>query len=317
MKLPLNRNCVGCMIFVLTILTLTVVFSRPVPALEITPESQFRFAKRYFEKGDHYRAISEFNRFLFHFSGHEKALEARYNIGLCRFRIKEYDEALQAFGSVLENIAGPELSKLEEDAYFMMVDCRIKLESRDAGVGMLEKLIEISPQPAVKDRARYKLMWTHIESGLWKAAHDAALRISPGKRAAYRIDPLADELLKADAAHGKRRWVAGGLSSVIPGLGYVYTNRYNDALTAFLLNGALILAAWESFDEGHEALGGVFSLIELGFYSGTVYGSINAANTYNRNKTRKLIKSIERRYGIVFSGEASGNKVCALFSLPF
>jgi hypothetical protein len=103
----------------------------------------------------------------------------------------------------------------------------------------------------------------------------------------------------------KNPQVAGFLS-ILPGGGYFYCERYQDALVAFLLNGALIVASWEAFDQGNPALGGIIAAVEFGFYAGNIYGGIASAHKYNNRKTHDFIESLKEMAQIDVSGTKGG-----------
>jgi hypothetical protein len=100
-----------------------------------------------------------------------------------------------------------------------------------------------------------------------------------------------EKLEEADEIPEKIPGLAGTLS-LIPGAGYLYLGRYRDAATAFLLNAALIGATWEAFDNGNEILGGLLGVVEAGFYSGNIYGSVSSAHKYNRDQVQEFIDGL-------------------------
>jgi len=166
-------------------------------------------------------------------------------------------------------------------------------------------LISISDDPAVIDRAHYRLGWIQIENGQWDKAKSYFDRISPENRALYRLDDLGRELARADALEMKDPTTAGVLS-VVPGGGFLYCERYRDALVAFLLNGALIWAAVDSFDNEQYALGAVISFVEFGFYAGNIHGAVSAAHKYNRAKARGFIQELKQKARIQVSAKDDG-----------
>jgi len=80
--------------------------------------------------------------------------------------------------------------------------------------------------------------------------------------------------------------LAGGLSTVIPGLGKVYTKNYTDGIMSLLF---IVGTAWQSYkgfkNKGNKSISGwLFGSISLGFYIGNIYGSTKAAKRYNKLK---------------------------------
>jgi len=49
------------------------------------------------------------------------------------------------------------------------------------------------------------------------------------------------------------------------------------------------------------ALGGVITFVEIGFYSGNIYGSISSAHKYNRDQDRKLVDRLKENLKVNLS----------------
>ncbi|MEZ4550715.1 MAG: hypothetical protein R2860_13730 [Desulfobacterales bacterium] len=95
-------------------------------------------------------------------------------------------------------------------------------------------------------------------------------------------------------AAAAKRPLTAGLLSVIPGGGYLYCGRYQDALTAFFINSALIYAAWECFDKELYGLGGIITVIETGFTRGSIYGGISSAHKFNQARENEFVRDLKR-----------------------
>ncbi len=84
----------------------------------------------------------------------------------------------------------------------------------------------------------------------------------------------------------KSPFLAAALSSVIPGLGKVYTGDYVDAVTAFIFVGGNTFQAYRGFKKNgsKSVFGWVFGSIAAGFYIGNIFGSAKAAIRFNNFK---------------------------------
>ena len=70
----------------------------------------------------------------------------------------------------------------------------------------------------------------------------------------------------------------------MPGLGYAYSGEWANATRSFLLNGIFI---WAMAQSAHEDEWGVFAactFLELTWYSGSIYGGIDAAHRWNERQ---------------------------------
>ncbi len=75
--------------------------------------------------------------------------------------------------------------------------------------------------------------------------------------------------------------LAGLLSSVIPGLGKVYTENYTDGLFAAFLTGLFGYISYTNFKADHQLRAWIFTGVTAFFYAGNVYGSAASAQIYN------------------------------------
>ena len=74
---------------------------------------------------------------------------------------------------------------------------------------------------------------------------------------------------------------AGLLSSLVPGLGKIYTKNYSDGVTAFLVTGLLAYLSYDNFMAEHTTRAWIFTGLGGLFYAGNIYGAAASANIYN------------------------------------
>ena len=79
----------------------------------------------------------------------------------------------------------------------------------------------------------------------------------------------------------KSELIAGLLSTIIPGLGKVYTKNYSDGIVAFIVTGVFSYLAYDNFRADHKFRAWLFTGIGAGFYAGNIYGSIASVQIYN------------------------------------
>ncbi|TFG49307.1 MAG: hypothetical protein E4H40_03200 [Candidatus Brocadiia bacterium] len=56
-----------------------------------------------------------------------------------------------------------------------------------------------------------------------------------------------------------------------------------------------------TFDNDMFALGSVISFVEIGFYSGNIYGSISSAHKYNHDQDRRFVNRLKKNLQINLS----------------
>ncbi len=110
--------------------------------------------------------------------------------------------------------------------------------------------------------------------------------MEPGDDA--RIAPALDRFR---AGHDKSPTV-GGLLGLIPGLGYAYSGEWGNMFRSMVLNGLFIWAMVDTARDDEWALFAVSTFFELTWYTGSIYGGIDAAHRYNRDRRDEVVDAI-------------------------
>lgn len=263
----------------------------------IDPERQFQFAEHYFQNGEYYRAIGEYERFIYFFPLSDKVELARYKIGLSFLNGEQYTEAIKAFDELIEDYKNTEYAL---KSYLEISRAYVLLKRYNAALTGIKNLITIAPNTEIKDEAYYQGGWVYLEMGLWEKAHKYFEEISAQNRKKYNLKEI---LIRLDTKLPLRRKnpATAGLLAIMPGAGHLYCDRKKDALISFLLNGAMIYAAYEAFDHDLNVIGGVITFFELGFYSGNIYSAVSSAHKYNRNERHKFLNYLKKNTKIDIS----------------
>jgi tetratricopeptide (TPR) repeat protein len=291
----LYRAGVGAMVFFFLVL-----FSIPLYAGQervLDPESQFQFAEQYFEKGEYYRAIGEYERFIYFFPDSPRVELVQYKIGLCYLKGERYSQAIEAFETLIDEYQDTEYAL---KSYLGKSKAYVLLGRYDTALTSLNNLITIAPDQRFRDEAYYQKGWVYLEMGLWQRARESFEEISDHNRHRYPVDNLTHEIETKTPLKQKNPTTAG-LLAIVPGAGHLYCERPRDALISFLLNGALIYAAYEAFDEDLEGLGVVITFFELGFYAGNIYSAVSSAHKYNRGAKELFLNHLRERSGMGLS----------------
>jgi putative component of membrane protein insertase Oxa1/YidC/SpoIIIJ protein YidD len=91
---------------------------------------------------------------------------------------------------------------------------------------------------------------------------------------------------------------AGILSTIIPGTGYMYAGRFNEGLSALIINGLLGYGIYTLFANDNVGSGILTSMVTLPFYLGNIIGSANAAENINAKYRQENILKIRYKLGI-------------------
>ena len=285
-------------------LLLTAVFSvLAIPSyaattVTIDADKQFQYAEQLYSQKKYMIAIAEYERFVYLFPGDGRVPESRYQIGMAYYSARWYTEAIQSFSDLIDTEGVR--SAYHARSFFMVAESQLRLKRRSPALTTLHTLVTLSDDTDVTDEANYRMGWIFLETADWEKARTYFQKISHQNHVKYRLADLIRDLESAGDIHHKSPGTAGVLA-ILPGAGYLYCNRPRDALISFLLNGGLIYAAYEAFDNDMIALGSVITFVEIGFYSGNIYGSISSAHKYNRDQDRRFVDRLKENLKINLS----------------
>ncbi len=259
--------------------------------LIITAQNQYAYAEKLFNDQDYDTAIVELKRFIHFFPDSMLVDQARFTLAVCLFNLRKYHEAARAFNDIIIKDRGNDLTK---DAYFYQSKSFLNMGNTGYAQIVLQNFLKLTEKRETKDRIYFNLVQLHLEEarksipGSLALARKYVSKISDSGADKYNTDHYADLIFKAEHAPKKNPTVAG-LSAIIPGGGFLYCERYHDALVTFLLNAGLMVAAYEAYDKDNIALASVIGFVETGFYTGNIYGSISSAHKYNLAQRLKIL----------------------------
>lgn len=258
--------------------------------LTIDADAQYRYAQSRLDEEAYEEAIAEFNRFIHFFPADARVPRARFESGMAHYRAGRFEAAAAIFDGLTAVYTG---SPVDDDAFIMLSRSHARQGKIEQAMLDLQNLMALSSENATIDRARFELGWLYVDLGRWQAADRAFGRISPENRDRFRTTDLRLALDDSQTIPVKNPTTAG-LLSIVPGGGQLYSQRYRDALSAFLLNAGLIWAAWEAFDNDQVALGSVITFVEFGFYAGNIYGAVSSAHKFNRDRNNRFRDDLYR-----------------------
>jgi tetratricopeptide (TPR) repeat protein len=237
-------------------------------------------ARSFADELDLYRAISTYKRAEILVSSIDKGrkLEIQYDILLCYFFARRYDEAAQYFEkSGLAHV--DKTFPAYRDLFLILYECYREMDAPEKEEKLLELLQQSYPDTAEKLNISRK-----IREGNLDAVEQ--LCIGPPQR-----DYLCD-LLDSYNAQKKSIATAQSLNALLPGAGYLYIGQKTSAFTAFFLNTLFIVAAYEFFHQGHTAGGIITTVFEAGWYFGGIYGVGLETKYYNERIYERTASSV-------------------------
>ena len=229
---------------------------------------------------DLYRAVSTYKRaeILVPEMDAGRKLEIQYDILLCYFLAKHYDEVVDAFEK--SNLAHVDKTfPAYRDLLVILYECYGEMDSSDKQQRILELIQKTYPNTAEQIQI----------SAAVRAGDLDRLQTYAGEEPKQ---PCLDYLLNTYYEKKKSVATAQTLNAILPGAGYLYIGQNKSALTAFLLNGLFLAAAVEFFIHDHLAAGIITTGFEAGWYFGGIYGAGEEAKYYNERIYEKNASSV-------------------------
>lgn len=271
------------------------------------------FARRLCDEEDYYRAITEYKRWLYLHPRSPKVPRIRLRIAEIYLQAGKPDAAEIHLRELREEYRGTATGRAA--ALLLSGAYHARGQYRKAATELARFLTDY-PEAPETDQAwlmRALCLW---QDGAVDEARAELEKIPPGSAVRPQAGIMLSLLPRYRKLPLKSPLVAGALSTLLPGAGQVYVGYYSDAAISFLLNGLLIWAAWEAFDNQQYVTGGLLSAVELGWYLGNIYNAVNNAHKFNRRCKRHFFRDIEFSILPLRSGD-SVRGVGAAVSHPF
>jgi len=263
-------------------------------AILLTGDVQLKIADAFMEESEYYRAVTEYKKFLILFPESEKADYASFEIGMAYFKGEEYGAAARSFLAVHQKY--PE-SGYAVQAVYLEGSSQWKLKNYDRARVVLESLSEQHPESEYAPRSLVVICLVALDENKAEVSHQTLKRFLdryPGHPGEERVKEATVQLDRYQELPEKSPVLAGIMSAILPGSGYIYAEHYGDGITAFIINGLFIAGTVTAINQENYALAGIVGGIGVPFYLGNIYGSANAAKKWNlgvRNEVSEKIRS--------------------------
>jgi len=295
------------------VLFLLFLVCRAAYGAEMPAEKMMGFADSLFAQGDYYRAITEYERVLYHNAAGPLAKQARFQIANCYFKGDRLDQALERFRAMNREYANEETGR---KAYYMIGEVYYQKRDYSRAIDVYTQFIESYPGDEQVDAARIRIGWAYLRQGKWREASEEFRKLPPDSPLHVQAEGLAEGSETYPGIPTKSPALAGGLSAILPGAGQLYVNRPGDALVSFLLNGAFIWATVEAFHHDNNVTGGILLFFESGWYLGNIYNAVNGANKYNRRMEKQFLDGVQDKYSVSYLYDGHGGSMVA-FTMRF
>lgn len=246
------------------------------PALPAAAQTTLGFAEWLRAEGRLEAALLEYDRAVYQAPGTPDAARAALAAGACALDLERWDEASQRFATQ----PGDAARLGEAEALYAAG------QHNDA----LRVLGEVGP--GLAGPALYRAGWAQLRQGAadtaaatWAEVQDPTLQ--PGAQA------LQAELAAWEPLRLPRPAVAGVLSAALPGAGQLYAGEPRDALSALLVNSALIGGTATLASQRRWGGAAGLGLVALSFYTGNILSATQAARRTAARREQARLEALE------------------------
>jgi len=258
----------------------------------LTEDTELKVADAFMDEREYYRAITEYKKFLILFPDSDKADYALFKIGMAYYHGEEYEVSARTLANLRKKY--PESTYAPEAQYFEGLGYWKLKKYADAKTA-LEEVVASYPD---SDHAPLALVADSMlaldQDNVNASRQDMEKMIAayPDYPASMRAKETFGLFDQYQDLPKKSEILAGIMSAVVPGSGYIYAEHYGDGITAFLINALAIAGTVTAVYNENYAVAAIVGGVGLPFYIGNIYGSANAAKKWNiavRNELRNRI----------------------------
>jgi TolA-binding protein len=266
----------------------------PQPGLADHQSSLFGFAQSLYAAGEYYRAIGEFQRFLFFQPNHPSASEAQLTMGLALFCGERWLQAFEVFRQVTRATSD---ASMRAEAALWMAETRARGGDQVEAARLFREVIRQYPGSVMAQRAAYLIGWAYLRQRQWAEAREAFVQVD--ERSSYRAsgERLAAALDPPPELPQRSPTVARLLSTVLPGTGQIYTGHTLDGLIGLGLHGALIVGTTGAVMAGLEGAAGISAFFTWGFYQTQMTNAAVLAQDFNVQAEERFIGQLTAQEG--------------------
>ena len=156
----------------------------------------------------------------------------------------------------------------------------------DTALYFYDALAVDSDRPAFQAFALRRATAIHLSRGQLTAARQHLERSPMDEtRSLQALDDYVNDKDKSP--------LAGGLWGLLPGAGYWYSGEVANGFRSLILNSLFIYGMVDTAQDDQWGAFAVISFFELTWYSGSIYGGVDAAHRYNRDRLDATIHAVE------------------------
>lgn len=242
-------------------------------------DHSLKYARYLFLNNDYEASILELNRCLY--LNNETLNDSTIiHMLLKSYRfLKRYDEGTSFINSHFSNRKIPDMLREElHNGYILS-------HMVDEGLSSLN----LAPFEANFTTTKYKTAYLILKNKYHEAQKELNASLPVIKK--DREIKTSFQFLLIESANEKYKspFIAASLSTIVPGLGKVYSKRSKDGLFSFLFTSTSAYQSYRAFNKNgsQSVVGWIYGALAAGLYIGNIYGSSKAAKDQNEYVNEK------------------------------
>jgi len=270
-----------------------LLFVASSPASYSEDKQLLSFADHLFDEGDYYRAITEYERFLFNYPDNTEAPRARIKIGLAYQKGQKWRQAEEELGTVIRDYKG---SPYERQAAWELGETYYKSGQFTLAASQYKHFRESFPGENLAQKAQMRIAWCSVRTGDFQTVKKELSLVESGSPYYEPAQGFLKDLAGFDSLSHRSPALSGAMSAVIPGTGQFYAGRYMDGMAALIINAAFIYGAVEAYNKKIYGAFGILLFFETGWYGGNIFSAITSTHKYNRVQKENYLNTLEKKY---------------------
>lgn len=255
------------------------------------PENVRKFADFLYEQGDYLRAAGEYERYLFYQP--QKSEQIQYKIAICYRFAGKTEQAIQGFEALSRMSPKSQYTSL---AYYQIGATYFLTDQFQQTALFLHETLPRITDIRQRAEAEQLIGLSYLMQKQWSEAGEVFKMLRGSEVASVSQKAVVYHSYAKNGADLPTRnpFLAGTLSTVVPGAGRLYTGRFSDALTSLFIVG---LTGWQAYDgfqrDGlSSAKGWTLGTLSGIFYVGNIYGSVISARVYNQHVADEFLTTL-------------------------
>lgn len=251
-----------------------------------------KFASVLFQEKDYLRAAGEYQRFLALFATANDSV--LYKIAICYEMADQRDRAISYYDKINQNYP---LSPLIDFSQYQIATNLYLLQRYRQSNDHIDRSLPMLQTASVRTGLQYLYGVNLMYQNNWGDAdrYFANMAQSSGEPETRQQFLHGKGLAEGRFKIARRSpYIAGLLSTLLPGSGKVYTGQTGDGVYSLLMIALSGYLSWDGFaDNGIRSVKGwLFGAFTGFFYSGNIYGSVISARQYNERRLMQYLDGI-------------------------